>query len=156
LAKVPTASLEEKLSQTFEELRAVQKKLALIEQQGLQSRIPAWVAGAKDIAGHKTVIADLGALENVDPLRSIGSAIRAELGAKSVAIVTGIVSEKPMVLVAVGSQSISEGIKAGALVKLASGILGGGGGGKDDMAQGGGTDSTKLPIAIDAIVKAIA
>ena len=156
LAKVPTAALEEKLVQTFEELRAVQKKLALIEQQGLQSRIPTWVAGAKVIAGHRTAIAELGALDSVDPLRSIGSALRAELGAKSVAIVTGIVSEKPMVLVAVGSESISEGIKAGALVKLASGILGGGGGGKDDMAQGGGSDATKLSTAIEAIEKALA
>jgi alanyl-tRNA synthetase len=37
------------------------------------------------------------------------------------------------------------------LVKLASGILGGGGGGKDDLAQGGGTDVSKLSEAVVAI-----
>ncbi|MFM2384957.1 MAG: hypothetical protein RL166_831, partial [Actinomycetota bacterium] len=62
LAKVPTALLEEKLNQTFEELRTVQKKLGLIEQQALQGRIPAWVAASKTIAGHRVALAELGVL----------------------------------------------------------------------------------------------
>jgi len=156
LAKVPAAALEEKLNQTFEELRNVQKKLALIEQQALQSRIPNWVAEAKDFGGHKSVFVDLGVLESVEPLRTIGAGLRSALGAKSVAVVSAIVSDKPAVLIAVGVESISAGVKAGELAKLASGILGGGGGGKDDMAQGGGSDVSKLPTAIQAIQKSLA
>ncbi|MFM2384662.1 MAG: hypothetical protein RL166_536, partial [Actinomycetota bacterium] len=156
LAKVPTALLEEKLNQTFEELRNVQKKLGLIEQQALQGRIPAWVAASKTIAGHRVALAELGVLDSAEALRTIGSGLRAELGSNGVAIVTAIISEKPAVLVAVGADAISGGVKAGELVKLASGILGGGGGGKDDMAQGGGTDATKLSVAIEAIEKALA
>ena len=156
LAKVPVASLEEKLNQTFEELRTVQKKLALIEQQALQGRIPAWVAAAKNIGGHRVALAELGVLDGAEALRTIGSGLRAELGPDSVALVTALVSDKPAVLVAVGSEAIAGGVKAGELVKLASGILGGGGGGKDDMAQGGGTDATKLSVAIEAIEKALA
>jgi alanyl-tRNA synthetase len=156
LAKVPAASLEEKLNQTFEELRTVQKKLALIEQQALQGRIPAWVAAAKNIGGHRVALAELGVLDGAEALRTIGSGLRAELGPDSVAIVTALVSDKPAVLVAVGSEAIASGAKAGELVKLASGILGGGGGGKDDMAQGGGIDATKLSVAVEAIEKALA
>ena len=48
------------------------------------------------------------------------------------------------------------GIKAGALVKVAAGVLGGGGGGKDDIAQGGGTDPAKAPEALSAIEAAVA
>ena len=40
-----------------------------------------------------------------------------------------------------------------ALVRLAAGILGGGGGGKDDVAQGGGTDATKVGAALTAVQK---
>jgi len=156
LAKVPTALLEEKLNQTFEELRNVQKKLGLIEQQAFQSRIPAWVAAAKIIGGHRVALADLGVLDSAEAVRTIGSGLRAELGSNGVAIVTAVISEKPAVLVAVGADAISGGVKAGELVKLASGILGGGGGGKDDMAQGGGTDAAKLSVAIEAIEKALA
>jgi alanyl-tRNA synthetase len=42
------------------------------------------------------------------------------------------------------------------LVKVASAILGGGGGGKDDFAQGGGTETAKIPEAMKAIELAIA
>ena len=42
------------------------------------------------------------------------------------------------------------------MVKLAAGILGGGGGGKDDVAQGGGTDASRLDEALSAIGRAVA
>ena len=47
------------------------------------------------------------------------------------------------------------GVKAGSLVKLGSGILGGGGGGKDDFAQGGGNDATKITSAIAELKAAL-
>jgi alanyl-tRNA synthetase len=46
-------------------------------------------------------------------------------------------------------------VKAGALVKIGSTILGGGGGGKDDFAQGGGIDASKSLDALSAISKAL-
>lgn len=47
-------------------------------------------------------------------------------------------------------------MKAGALVRVAAGVLGGGGGGKDDIAQGGGQDATKVNEALDTIRTTIA
>ena len=55
-------------------------------------------------------------------------------------------------IVATTEASRGEGAKAGALAKLAAGILGGGGGGRDDMAQGGGTNVAELNSALQAIV----
>jgi alanyl-tRNA synthetase len=46
-------------------------------------------------------------------------------------------------------------MKAGALVKAGSTILGGGGGGKDDFAQGGGSDSSKSTDALRAITNVV-
>ncbi|WP_374209382.1 DHHA1 domain-containing protein [Microbacterium sp. CnD16-F] len=34
-------------------------------------------------------------------------------------------------------------------------MLGGGGGGRDDVAQGGGTDASALPAALQGIVSAL-
>jgi alanyl-tRNA synthetase len=70
-------------------------------------------------------------------------------------LVSAIVADKPALVVAVGELARQHGVKAGDLVKLASGILGGGGGGKDDLAQGGGTDASKLVAAIEAIRAAL-
>jgi len=156
ISKVPVGNLEEKLVSTLEELKATQKRLVAFEQQALASRIPAWLAGAKEITGNRVVIADLGEVDSAEPLRTIGSQIRAELGSDAVVIVTAVISDKPAILVATGESARSRGVKAGALVKLASGILGGGGGGKDDMAQGGGTDVSLIPTAISAIERELA
>jgi alanyl-tRNA synthetase len=58
-------------------------------------------------------------------------------------------------VVATSEQARAAGIKAGALVKSASTILGGGGGGKDDFAQGGGTNIDALPAAMKEILASI-
>jgi alanyl-tRNA synthetase len=47
------------------------------------------------------------------------------------------------------------GAKAGALVRAASAVLGGGGGGKDDIAQGGGSDVSRINDAISAVKAAL-
>ena len=60
---------------------------------------------------------------------------------------------RPLVIVATNEAARSAGVKAGALVKLAAGVLGGGGGGKDDVAQGGGTDASRIDEAL-ALVRA--
>ena len=51
--------------------------------------------------------------------------------------------------------AIERGVKAGELVKLAAGIVGGGGGGRDNLAQAGGKDASQLPQALDAVRSAI-
>ena len=58
--------------------------------------------------------------------------------------------------VAASDAARARGVKAGALVKIGSTVLGGGGGGKDDFAQGGGTDATKAAEALSAISAAVA
>jgi alanyl-tRNA synthetase len=45
----------------------------------------------------------------------------------------------------------SEGRLAGAVVTLAAQALGGGGGGTADLAQGGGTDATRVSVALGTV-----
>jgi alanyl-tRNA synthetase len=61
-----------------------------------------------------------------------------------------------VLVVAVSEEAKAAGIKAGALVKIGSTVLGGGGGGKDDFAQGGGVDPSKSNEALSAISSALA
>jgi alanyl-tRNA synthetase len=67
-----------------------------------------------------------------------------------------VVADKPAVIVATNDASRAGGVKAGALAKVAAGILGGGGGGRDDIAQGGGTEVSKVAEALSAIAAAVA
>ena len=52
---------------------------------------------------------------------------------------------------AVNDAARAQGVKAGALVRVAAQTLGGGGGGKDDVAQGGGSDPAAVPAALAAV-----
>jgi alanyl-tRNA synthetase len=69
---------------------------------------------------------------------------------------TNTFSIKPVLIVAVSEKAREQGLKAGALVKIGSTILGGGGGGKADVAQGGGVDASKSSLALSAIEDSIA
>jgi alanyl-tRNA synthetase len=149
--KSPKDQLEARLEASLEELKLAKSKLAALSALSLQTRIPEWVAGAESVGSNSLATVDLGSLDSADDLRSLASSLQKAMGAEGVALVSAIVADKPALVVAVGELARAHGVKAGDLVKLASGILGGGGGGKDDLAQGGGTDVSKLEAAIEAI-----
>jgi alanyl-tRNA synthetase len=75
--------------------------------------------------------------------------------AKSVVGLFSTQSDRVTFVVSASADAQKSGIKAGALVKIGSQILGGGGGGKDDFAQGGGVDASKIPAAIKELKAAI-
>ena len=150
--KSPKAEIEERLMGTIEELKQAQRKLAQMQAAQLSTRIPELVSAAKSIGSTKLIEASLGELGSVDDLRGLATQIREQLGAESgVVALFGIVSEKPMVLIATTEAARAAGHKAGNLVRTASQVLGGGGGGKDDLAQGGGADVAKITEAQAAV-----
>ncbi len=149
--KAPKDQLESRLEASLDELKLAKSKLSALSALSLQTRIPEWVAGAESIGSNSLATVDLGSLDSADDLRALASSLQKALGTEGVALVSAIVADKPALVVAVGELARQHGVKAGDLVKLASGILGGGGGGKDDLAQGGGTDVSKLEAAIEAI-----
>ena len=89
-----------------------------------------------------------------DDLRKIAIDLRSR-ESKSVVALISANDGKPVLVVATSEQARASGVKAGALVKIGSTVLGGGGGGKDDFAQGGGTDSSKSLEALTAISNAL-
>ena len=154
--KAPKDQLEERLVSTIEELKAAQRKLSALQTGQLVTRVPELLNSAVSIGKAKFVAADLGDLGSVEDLRTIAVALRDKVSNESSIIsVFGTIEGKPMVVIATTAASRDHGFKAGALVRIASAVLGGGGGGKDDMAQGGGSDSGKIAEAISAIKEAL-
>ncbi len=153
--KAPKDQIEARLEASLEELKSAKSKLSASSAANLQTRIPEFVATAESIGSATVASVQLGELDNADDLRSLTVSLQKALGVSGVAITTAVVSSKPAVVIAVGEAARQGGIRAGALVKLASEVLGGGGGGKDDLAQGGGVDATKLDLAIAAIKEAL-
>ncbi len=119
-----------------------EKELDRLRKEQLAAAAANLVGTARDAAGVRIIAHDAGQVGGADDLRNLALDLRNRLG-----------SEASTVAVAGVSNEI--GVKAGALVKIAAGILGGGGGGKDDVAQGGGTDAGKVTDALSAVVDAI-
>ena len=96
-------------------------------------------------------------MPSADAIRALALDVRDRLGDAEPVIVAliGLVGGKPSLVVATNEAARSDSFKAGALVRIASKILGGGGGGRDDVAQGGGTDASAGDKAVSALVEEI-
>lgn len=133
-------------------LRDAERQIAGIKAAQVLAGAPALADGARDVGGTRLVTADAGEV-GADDLRSLALDVRGRLGdsAPAVVAVAGVAGERPVVVVATNSGARDAGLRAGDLVKAAAGVLGGGGGGKPDLAQGGGTDATKVAAALEEI-----
>ncbi|MDE0545536.1 alanine--tRNA ligase [Microbacterium sp. C7(2022)] len=154
--KTPRDQLPARIAELTANLKAAEKKIAAFESKALGDKVPALVASAA-AAGAYTVVADtLGEVASADDVRTVALQVRERLNDRAaVVVLSAIVGERPVVIVATTESARSAGARAGALVKVASGVLGGGGGGRDDVAQGGGTDASALPAALDAVKAAL-
>ena len=136
-------------------MRDIEKELSTLRTASAMESAASLISAAKVVAGTTFVVGSLADGIAADNLRLIALDLRAR-NTNTVVALTSVVDEKIVLVVAVSDDARASGVKAGALVKLGSAILGGGGGGKDDFAQGGGSDRTKIAAALDAIELAIA
>ncbi|MBG6054273.1 alanyl-tRNA synthetase [Salinibacterium sp. CAN_S4] len=154
--KTPREQLPQRISALVAELKAAEKKIAEFEAGQLSQRIPAIVANASTRGEIALVAENVGSVPSGDDLRSLVMGVRERLGSgAAVVALAADVAGKPAVIVATNEASRSLGLKAGAMAKVAAGVLGGGGGGKDDLAQGGGSDLAALGAALEAITAAV-
>jgi alanyl-tRNA synthetase len=156
MLKVPSNLLQERVAATIAKLKTAEKELERLRKEQLAAAAGNLVGTAVDANGVKVIIHDAGEVSGADDLRGLALDLRHRLGSAAATVaVAGASNGRPVVLIATNEAAREAGVKAGALVKLAAGVLGGGGGGKDDVAQGGGSDIAKVPAALDAVLDAI-
>ncbi|MEE8386627.1 MAG: DHHA1 domain-containing protein, partial [Dehalococcoidia bacterium] len=83
----------------------------------------------------------------VEQLRAACDSLRARAGSAAVFLAAEH-SGKVLLLAAMTADVAARGIKAGDLVRAIAPIVGGKGGGKPDIAQGGGSETAKIPDAV--------
>jgi alanyl-tRNA synthetase len=150
--KARPEELPERVAGLLDRLRATEKRLERIRAAQI-ARVaadlaaePVFLDGVAVVTHHDTEAGD------GDELRRLALAARDRLrDGPAVVAVAGVPGDRPLVVVAVTDQARRRGLRAGPLAHLAAGVLGGGGGGRDDVAQGGGTDPTAIPRALDAV-----
>jgi alanyl-tRNA synthetase len=135
-------------------VRDIEKELGVVRSAAAFAQVDQIAKTSKMFNGISATAAVLSDGISGDDLRKIALELRSK-AINSVVALISVNDGKPVLVVAVSDAARAQGIKAGALVKIGSTILGGGGGGKDDFAQGGGTDASQAEQALLAITSAL-
>ncbi len=149
-----TEELPERISELLLKIKEIEKELAAVRSAQAMSQIGDLAKKAEIINGLSLVASHLADGVSGDDLRKIAQELLHRVKS-SVIVLVSVVEGKAILVVAVSEDARKSNIKAGALVKVGSAVLGGGGGGKDDFAQGGGTNLSAISDALSAITRAI-
>jgi alanyl-tRNA synthetase len=148
--------LPERISALVGKLRDVERELAAIHGKEILAAAPGLAETAQEINGFAFISDTVPPGTSADDVRRLVLDVANRIKDRPVVVALATINDdKPLVIVAVDEKARTRGAKAGALVRVAAGILGGGGGGKDDLAQGGGTDPSKIEEALLGLAKSL-
>jgi alanyl-tRNA synthetase len=146
--------LPERISDLVNKVKDIEKELAALRTQSALAKSSELLNNVKKIGSVSLISTQLPDGINSENLRTIALDLKTKTPS-AVVVLISVVDAKPILVVAASDEAKAQGVKAGALVKIGSTILGGGGGGKDDFAQGGGTDVSKIAEALLVIEQTI-
>jgi alanyl-tRNA synthetase len=149
-----TEELPERIADLLNKMKEIEKELATVRSAQALAQVGDLAKTAAVINGVSFISSVMADGVSGDDLRKIAIDLRSRNDKAVVALISAN-EGKPVLVVATSEGARANGVKAGALVKIGSTVLGGGGGGKDDFAQGGGTDATKSLEALTAISNAL-
>ena len=133
--------MQKELKERDKRIEELQRKLAAGGGRDL-------LAGAREVAGVRVLSArsDVG-----DPkaLREVADQLRDKI--KSGVVVLGGVADGKVSLVAAVTSDLVGRIHAGKIIGELAKLVGGKGGGKPELAQGGGTDASRLDEALESV-----
>jgi alanyl-tRNA synthetase len=155
--KVRREELPERVAAIVARLRDAEREIEAMRTQQVLSDASGLVDRAEDVFGVRVVTRNAGEGVGADDLRSLVLDVRGRMGdgAPAVVALAGVSKDRPALVVATNAEARRWGVRANDLVRVAAGVMGGGGGGKDDIAQGGGTDVSKVDDALAQLQHAV-
>ncbi|QIX26897.1 alanine--tRNA ligase [Nocardioides sp. JQ2195] len=149
LLKTQPDDLVDRVQDMVERLKAAEKEIEKARVGQLLARAGELAAGATVIDGVHVVAHRADGAGGGD-VRTLALDIRGRLpqGQPGAVVVIGAVDGKVAAVAAVNDEGRARGVSANALIRAVGPLLGGKGGGKDDVAQGGGTDTSRIDEAL--------
>ena len=135
--------LQEELKRTRREIDDLKMKIATGVIGGASSNGDE----AKDVYGVKVVAKTVEGLDK-GGMRHLSESLMAKI--KSGVVILARTEEDKVSFIVRVSDDLTNKVSAGNIVREIAPIVGGRGGGKADMAEGGGTDASKLNDALEA------
>ncbi len=155
--KARPEELPERVHDLVERLRAAEKELEKVRVAQLLAAGGELAATATEVAGVQVVAHRVDGAGGGD-VRTLAIDVRGRLdpGRAGAVVVIGQQEGKVAVVAAVTDEARSRGVSASELVRALGPLLGGKGGGKDDLAQGGGTDPSRIDEALALVPAEVA
>jgi alanyl-tRNA synthetase len=155
--KARPEELPERVNDIVERLRAAEKALEQTRISQLLSQGAELAAGAVDINGVKLISLRVDGADGGD-LRTMALNLRGRVNQEQAgaAVLVGVKDGKVAVVAATNDLARERGVRADDLLAAVMPVVGGRGGGKDDLAQGGGTDATRIDEALEVARTAVA
>jgi len=148
LVKGSRDSVTEKVQQVLDRSRHLEKEVDSLKSKLASSAGSDLATSAVDVAGLKVVAAELEGADR-KTLMDTADQLKNKLGEGVVVLAS--VEDGKVTLVAGVTKSATGRIKAGDLMKHLAAQVGGKGGGRPDMAQGGGSDPSRLADALAGV-----
>ncbi len=149
--RVSPEHLPETVNRFFDEWKDLKKENERLKAELAEARVKAMMGEAVDINGLKVLSKKI---PHADVEELIKAATEFSKDDNVVAILASDVGGVKIV-VASGARAQKMGMNAGAIVREMSKLVGGGGGGKPGIAQGGGTDITRIEEALERGVEMV-
>ncbi len=157
LLKTQPDDLVGRVGDLVERLRAAEKEIEKARLGQLLSGGAGLAAAAQDIGGVQVVAHRVDGAGGGD-VRTLALDVRGRLphDAPGVVVVIGAADGKVSVVAALNDAAQARGLSANDLVRAVAPFVDGKGGGKADVAQGGGSDTSRLDEALAAVTAAVA
>jgi alanyl-tRNA synthetase len=138
----------DKLQRLATQQRDLERQIAALQQRLATAQTQDQFSAVQEVKGVKVLALHL---DNFDRkgLRSFVDTAKDRLG--SGVVVVGTAEDDKVVLVAGVTKDLTDRISAGTLMGKIAPLTGGKGGGRPDMAQGGGTETHKLPDVMSRV-----
>jgi len=147
--KVRPEELPERVHDLVERLRSAEKEIEKVRLDRLLAGGAALVERAEDVAGID-VVAHRADGAGGGEVRTLALDVRGRIpaGRPGVVVIIGAAGGKVAAVAAVTDAARERGVSANDLIRAVGPLLGGKGGGKADVAQGGGTDESRIDEAL--------
>ncbi len=155
--KARPEELPERVNDMIERLRAAEKALEQTRIAQLLSQGAELAADAADVNGIRVISLKIDGADAGD-IRTMALNLRSRVSQElpGAAVLIGLKDGKVAVVAATNDRARERGVKANEILGAVMPFVDGRGGGKDDVAQGGGSDGSRIDEALEAARATIA
>ncbi|RIK46022.1 MAG: alanine--tRNA ligase [Chloroflexi bacterium] len=147
--RTPVEHLPQEVRTLSDSIRERDRRIDALRLQLAAADVDSLLAGAVSVNGSNVLAVRVDA-ENRDTLLQVGDRLRDKL-ASAVVVLGGQVGDQPALVAMVTRDLTARGVHAGKIVQELAPLIGGRGGGRPELAQGGGSDISRLDAALASV-----